>query len=200
MIERTLPTLGNNEPTTEIPRKRRLPKSLVIILITLILSMAGIGVGAPALADHTDVLPGIPLEDTASNIITTVEQALGIAGGSVTEIKNGRVIVNDDGTAFKAPVEACIGDQFNVNLALVNRSDRPLELQLDISAPEGFSVDVQGNDGTTGVVRTDINTFAFTLAANEDNENPDLAITVAIDDLTQPGNYVLDCAIEPVRF
>jgi len=61
-------------------------------------------------------------------------------------------------------------------------------------------VDVQGNDGVTGVVRSDINSWIFTLAANEDNQTIDLIITVAIDDLTQPGNYVLDCVIEPVEF
>ena len=199
MTERILPTLGNNKPTTEIPRKRRLPKKFFIIMITLALAAVGIGAAGPAVADRAHTFSGVSGEGNASNIITTVEQALGIAGGSVTE-KNGRVIVNDDGTAFKAPVEASIGDQFKVNLALVNNSNQPFDLELDIDTPEGFSVDVQGNDGVTDVVRTDINTFVFTLAASEDNETPDLAITVAIDDLTQPGNYVLDFVIEPVKF
>ncbi len=200
MTERILPTLGNDKPTTEIPRKHRLPKKFFIIMITLALAAVGIGAAGPAVAEHLDDLSGISEDGITSTVVTTVEQALGVAGGSVTEIKNGRVIVNDDGTAFKAPVGASIGDQFKVNLALANNSNQPFDLELDIDTPEGFSVDVKGNDGVTDVVRTDINTFVFTLAASEDNENPDLAITVAIDDLTQPGNYTLDCTIEPVRF
>jgi len=166
----------------------------------VVLAMACATIASPAIADRVNTFSDMPRGDRTSSVVTTVEQALGVAGGSVTEIQNGRVIVNDDGTAFLAPVQACTGGQYTVNLALVNRSDSPLELQLDISTPEGFSVDVQGNDGATGVVRSNINTWAFTLAANEDNQTPDLAITVAVDDLTQPGNYVLDCAIEPLRF
>ena len=204
MIENTQPTIENNQPTlghrrppVEIRKKKRLPKTLVIILVTLALAMAGAGVAGPAVAEHLDDLPGI---SETSTVVTTVEQALGVAGGSVTDIKNGRVIVSDDGTAFLAPVQASIGDQFNINLALINKSDQPLDLELDISVPKGLSVDVQGNDSATGVVQSNINTWIFTLAANEDNQTPDLTITVAIDDLTQPGNYVLDCVIEPVKF
>jgi len=190
-MERTL-----NIPA-ETRKKHRFPKKFFIIMIALALAAVGAGAAGPAIVEETDILSE---EGITSTVATTVEQALGVAGGSVTEIKNGRVIVSDDGTAFKAPVQACIGDQFNVNLALINKSDQPFDLELDISAPKGLSVDVQGNDGVTGVVRSDINSWIFTLAANEDNQTTDLIVTVAIDDLTQPGNYVLDCVIEPVEF
>ena len=192
--------IENNQQPVEIRRKLRLPKKFFIIMITLALASVGAGAAAPALAEKSDILKEISEEGITSTISATVEQALGVIGGSVTEASAGRVIVNDDFTAFKAPVEACIGDQFNVNLALVNRSEQPLELELKIDTPGGLTVDVQGNDGASGVVRTDVNSFAFTLAANEENETPDLAITIAIDDLAQPGNYVLDCVIEPVEF
>lgn len=206
MIENTQPTIENNQPTlehrqppVEIPKKRRLSKKFFITLM-VVLGVACATVANPAMANRAHTFTGTFREENASSVVATVEQALGVAGGSVTKIKNGRVIVSDDGTAFKAPVQACIGDQFKVNLALINNSDQPLDLELDISTPKGLSVDIQGNDGATGVVRSNINTWTFTLATNEDNQTPDLAITIAIDDLTQPGNYVLDCVIEPVRF
>jgi len=192
--------IENSQPTVEIQKKRRLSKKFFIIMISLALAAVGAGVAAPAIAEKTDILKGISEEGITSTVVTTEEQALGVAGGSVTETQAGRVIVSDDGTAFKAPVQACTGDQFNINLALINKSDQPFDLELDISAPKGLSVDVQGNDGATGMVQSDINSWIFTLAADEDNEIPDLAIAVAIDDLTQPGNYILDCVIEPVKF
>ena len=183
-----------------VKKKRRLSKPLIITLMAALAVMACATVMSPAVADRAYTFSGVSGEENASSVVTTLEQALGITGGSVSEAHAGRVIVSKDSAVFKAPVQACIGDQFKVNLALVNRSELPLELELDINTPEGFSVDVQGNDGVSGVVRIDINTFVFTLAANEDNETPDLNITIAVGDLTHPGNYVLDCAIEPVRF
>ena len=181
-------------------KKRRLSKPLIITLMAALAVMACATVMSPAVADRAHTFSGVSGEENVSSIVTTVEQALGVVGGSVTEASVGRVIVSDDYTAFLAPVEACTGDQYTVRLALVNKSDQPLELELDISTPKGLSVDVQGRDGVTNVVRTDINSFAFTLAASEENETSDLAITVAVDDLIQPGNYTLNCSIEPLRF
>ncbi len=92
------------------------------------------------------------------------------------------------------------GSQSTVHLVLVNRSDQPVDLSLNLDIPEGLSADVVGSDGVSGVVRTDINTWAFTLAAGEDDQHTDLSITLAVDDLIQPGSYALNCAIEPLKF
>ncbi len=199
--EDTPPTTEEEiQPIIEPPQRKRLPRRFFIIMACLAIAAVGAGVAGPAVADNIDYLVDTNGEGVAANVAATVEQALGVMGGSVTEADAGRVIVSDDGTAFKAPVQANIGDQFNVNLALVNKSDQPLDLEIAISTPSGLTATIQGNDGVSGVVQSDINSWMFTLAANEGNQTPDLAITIAVDDLTQPGNYVLDCVIEPVTF
>ena len=199
--EDTPPTAGEDiQPTIEPPQRKRLPRRFFIIMACLALAAVGAGVAGPAVADNIGQLVDTDGEGVAANVAATVEQALRVMGGSVTEADAGRVIVSDDGTAFKAPVQANIGDKFNVNLALVNKSDQPLDLQIDISTPSGLTATIQGNDGASGVVQSDINSWVFTLAANEGNQTPDLAITIAVDDLVQPGSYVLDCVIEPVTF
>jgi len=198
--EDTPPTTEEIQPAIETPQRKRLPRRFFIIMACLALAAVGAGAAGPAVADNVGQLMDSDGEGTAANVATTVEQALGVMGGSVTEADAGRVIVSDDGTAFKAPVQANIGDKFNINLALVNKSDQPLDLQIDIDTPGGLTATIQGNDGASGVVQSDINSWVFTLAANEGNETTDLAITIAVDDLIQPGNYVLDCVIEPVTF
>jgi len=184
------------QPTIGAPQRKRLPRRFFIIMACLAAAAVGAGATGPVVADNIGQL----VDTDGEGIAATVEQALGVMGGSVTEADAGRVVVSDDGTAFKAPVQANIGDKFNVNLALVNKSDQPLDLQIDISTPSGLTAAIQGNDGASGVVQSDTNSWVFTLAANEDNQTPDLAITIAVDDLIQPGNYVLDCVIEPITF
>jgi len=181
-------------------KKRHTLRTSLIVLAAIVLTMAGAGAANGTAADVIEMVSGTSAEGSSGQVNVTADQALGVTGGSVTEANTGRVIINDDGTAFKAPVEVSTGDQFTVNLALVNKSNNPLELQITISSPKGFSLDVESEDGATGAVRIDANTWAFRLDANENDQETDLAITVAVSDMTQPGYYVLDCVIEPLEF
>ena len=181
-------------------KKRHTLRLSLIALAAIVLTMAGAGAANGTAADVIEMVSGTSAEGSSGQVNVTADQALGVTGGSVTEANTGRVIINDDGTAFKAPVEVSTGDQFTVNLALVNKSNNPLELQITISSPKGFSLDVESEDGATGAVRIDANTWAFRLDANENDQETDLAITVAVSTITQPGYYVLDCVIEPLEF
>jgi len=181
-------------------KKRHTLRTCLIVLAAIVLTMVGAGAANGTAADVIEMVSGTSAEGSSGQVNVTADQALGVTGGSVTEANTGRVIINDDGTAFKAPVEVSTGDQFTVNLALVNKSNNPLELQITISSPKGFSLDVESEDGATGAVRIDANTWAFRLDANENDQETDLAITVAVSTITQPGYYVLDCVIEPLEF
>jgi len=181
-------------------KKRHTLRISLIALAAIGLTMAGAGAANGTAADVIEMVSGTSAEGSSGQVNVTAEQALGVTGGSVTGANAGRVIVNDEGTAFKAPVEVSTGDQFTANLALVNKSNNPLELQITISSPKGFSLDVESEDGATVAVRIDANTWAFRLDANENDQEADLAITIAVSDMTQPGSYVLDCVIEPLEF
>ncbi len=147
--------------------KKHSGRKFFIILATLLLVMASAGIAGQALAGDVQVVPVASTAGGSGQVNVAADQALGVAGGSVTGANAGRVIVNDDGTAFKAPAQVCTGDRFTVDLALLNKSHKPLELQITISSPDGFSLEVSGKDGTAGVVRIDTNTWAFRLDANE---------------------------------
>ena len=181
-------------------KKRHTLRISLIALAAIVLTMAGAGAANGTAADVIEKISGTSAEGSSGQVNVTADQALGVTGGSVTGANAGRVIVNDEGTTFKAPVEVSTGDKFTVNLALVNKSNNPLEFQITISSPKDFSLDVESEDGATGAVRIDANTWAFRLGANEDDEETDLAITVAVSAITQPGYYVLDCVIEPLEF
>ena len=50
------------------------------------------------------------------------------------------------------------------------------------------------------VVRIGTNTWAFRLDANESDDAPDLAITIAVGGSIAPGSYNLGCVIEALTF
>jgi len=184
---------------TAKPGKKLLGRKFLILMtiVFLILALETFGYVS---VNGVKIEQRRPTESTVLKADTAVDQTLAVVGGSITGASAGRVIINDNGTAFTAPAEVGTGGQFTVNLPLGNRSDQPLEAQITISNTEGFSLDVKGRDGATGMVRIDTNTWAFKLAANENDQEADLAITVAVSDMTQPGNYLLECLIEPLKF
>ena len=178
--------------------KRHPGRNLIIALVTTFLVMAGVGAAVQAAGGDVKVVPGVP-GDGKAEVKVASSQALAVVAGSVAGAK-GRVFTNEDGTAFKAPAEVCTGDRYTINLALANRSNSPIDAQITVSSPEEFTVDVRGKNAAKGLVRTGPNTWAFGLDANESDEMPDLAIRVAVSDVAQPGNYGLQCVIEPLMF
>ncbi len=169
--------------------KRHLRRRVFVILGAIVLMVASAGAAGQVMAG-----------DTTGDIDINAGQALGVAGGTVSGASAGRVIVGDDGISFKAPVEVFTGDRFTVNLALVNQSQQPLDLQARMTAPSGFTLDIVATDGATGAVRMDANTWAFTIDPAESDYEPDLAVTIAVSDVIAPGFYNIECVIEPLTF
>lgn len=191
----------NNIITTGIAataRKMHLSKSLVAVLGAAVLTMAGAGAAAQAAAGDVKIT-GEP-SGLSGSMDVTVAQGLTIVGGSMTGVAAGRVITSDDGTVFMAPAEVFTGDRFTVNIALGNKSERALEAQITVEAPEGMRVEVKGSDGAAGVVRTANNTWTFRLAGAETDEIPDLAITVSVSGTTELGAHPMKIAIEPLKW
>ena len=79
-------------------RKRRLGGNSLIILANIVLVIMCAGLAGQAVVGNVKVVPG-----AAGRVQVTSSQALTVIGGSVAEADAGRVIVNDDGTAFIAP-------------------------------------------------------------------------------------------------
>jgi hypothetical protein len=169
--------------------KRHLRRRVWVVLAAIVLTIASAGAAGQAMAG-----------DTSGDIAINAGQALGVAGGTVSGASAGRVIVGDDGISFQAPVEVFTGDRFTVNLALVNRSQQPLDLQATMTAPSGFTLDIAAADGATGAVRLGPNSWAFTIDPAESDYEPDLAVTIAVSDVITPGFYNLECVIEPLTF
>lgn len=177
-------------------KNRRHPgKKFFIILATIVLAMAGVGIAGEAVAGEVEVLPG-----ATGEVKVTAGQALTVIGGSVTGVDAGRVIVNDDAMSFLAPAEVYTGDKFTINLALGNKSGSPMEAQIDITGADGFTVKVEGRDGVHGVVQVGAGSWVFVLDAEEGDEEADLAVTIKVNALAQPGYYNLGCLIEPLAF
>ena len=168
--------------------KNHFNRKYALILLSLFLVMAGAGVASDAIAG-----------DTTGELDITASQALTVIGGSVTGAEGGRVIVDEDGFAFKAPSQVYTGDRFSIELALGNRSNKPLELQTTIEAPPGFRVDVKTSDGASGAIRTGTDTWLLTICAGEADMEPDLSINISVSGAIQPGFYSLGCVIEPLR-
>ena len=187
-----------NTVTIATRRKRsHRGRNFLIILATLLLVMASAGIAGQAVAGDVENVPVAPQAGSAEINVKT-KQALSVVGGSVTGA-NGYIFVNDDNTAFKAPAEVYTGDRFNINLAIGNSSQNPLDCQITVSSTEGFTLDVRGSNGASNVVRLGTDTWAFRLDANESDDVPDLTITVAVSTAT-PGNYNLGCVIEALTF
>jgi hypothetical protein len=168
--------------------KNRLNRKVYIILAAMALIMAGASVAGQTMASN----PIGEMDITAGQAVTVIS-------GSVTGVDGGRVIIDDDGFTFKAPAQVYTGDRFSINLALGNRSNCPLELEIRIEAPPGFSLDVRARDGASGAVRMGRDNWVVTLGAGEADEIEDLAITISVSDTIQPGFYNLGCVIEPLR-
>lgn len=177
---------------------RRLTGKALAVLVLLLIVMAAAGVAREVVAGNLkETTPAFSPQNSPA-IAATPEQALRVAGGLVTGARAGCVIVDDERTVFKAPAQVCTGDRFTVHLALVNESNRVIGCQMCLSLPEGFSAHVRGYDGVIGVVPVGLNTWAFPIASHERDEEPDLAIAVAVDSTAKPGNYSIGCAIEPL--
>lgn len=164
--------------------------------------MAGVGAVGQAIAADVQIEPP-PADDapvSAGEIKVTSVQALSVVGGSVSGAEAGYVFVNEDNTTFKAPAQVYTGDKFTINLALANKSESQMDTQITVSAPEGMSVDVEGNDGVKGVVRFGADKWAFRLDADDSDDEPDLIITISVSGSMSPSYYCLHCLIEPLSF
>ena len=185
-------------PTT---RKRFLDKRFLIPVIT-ILVMLGAGLTGQAVAGNlSDIkVPVAPGTGVIGEADVTTSQALTIIDGSVTGANAGRVIINDDNTAFIAPAEVYTGDRFAINLALGNDSENPVEAQITVLTPDGISVKVKGSDDVSGVVRCGPDSWALRMKANQGNEDADLIVIVSVSDVIPAGDYTIRCTIEPITF
>lgn len=169
-------------------KKIRFNRKFYSILVAIMLIMAGTGVAGQAMAGNA-----------IGDMDITASQALTVISGSVTGVDSGCVIVDDDGFSFKAPAQVYTGDRFSINLALGNRSNSPLELEIRIEATPGFSIDIRARDGASGAIRMGMDTWVVTIGAGEADEIEDLAVTISVSDTIQPGFYNLGCVIEPLR-
>ncbi len=182
-------TTGTMETETVPTPKRHLRRRFYVVLAAIVLTIVSAGVAGQAMADTA-----------GGDVNINADQTLGVASGTVGSASGGRVIISDDGASFKAPVECFTGDQFTINLALVNRSQQPLDLQVKMTAPAGFTLAMTASDGANGAVRMGPDTWALTLDPNENDYETDLTIVIAVSDVIAPGFYDLGCIIEPLTF
>lgn len=167
--------------------RRRLSQRFQVVMVAglaILMVLAGAGMAAAEAA--------VTGESTAA-----VNQALYIIDGKVIGASRGMFQIEDHGTAFRTAAEVFVGDSYKVSIALGNRSAQIVTGEISIEAPEGFGFEIEGRDGVTGVTRTGENTWAFTLAAGEEDETPDLIITVSLSDTIKPGAYTPKVTITP---
>ena len=107
----------------------------------------------------------------------TVSQALVTAGGSVSGVP-GLVTFNDEGTAWTAAAEEHTGQISEIHLRLTNKSNVSLIGELQLVIPNNLRVEVVAADGVTGVGRSALDRWKFTMAGSHGNATPDLIITV----------------------
>lgn len=179
-------------------RNRQFGLLTVVAMVVCIMTAAGLA--SHAVAGDVTTVPLSPAMAASGAVDVAANSSLSVIGGSVVGAEAGTVIASEDGTSFKAPAQVSTGDQFAVHLTLANKSQSRLDAEITISAPEGLTMSLRGMDGAHGVVQTGPNTWVFSLDGNENDEEPDLAVTVAVGDVVAPGFYGLKCSIEPLGF
>jgi hypothetical protein len=179
------------------PRKTHSGRVLAFVLLTLVLTMLSAGIASRAVAGEMNIVP-LFSRDSQSQLSVNARQSLTVIDGSFGGA-TGHFFVDSSGTSFKAPAEVYQGDMFTMKLALGNSSQSPLDAQIQLSFPEGMYLDVRGADGASEVVQTGHDTWAFILAANENNREPDIVVKIRVSNIS-PGSYNLKCVIEPLEF
>lgn len=185
----------NAEPNPQKPHSGRV---LAFVLLTLVLTMLSAGIASRAVAGDVNVVP-LFSQDSQNQLSVRAKQSLTVIDGSFGGAGAGHVFVDKNGTSFRAPAEVYQGDMFTMKLALGNSSQSPLDAQIQLAVPEGMYLDVRGLDGASEVVQIGSGAWAFTLAANESNREPDIIVKIHVSNVS-PGSYNLKCVIEPLEF